>query len=103
MGRVLTPARLAAQERKAAEHRFLTGLGHRMTWTSRHGVTWLSDQPGYKGECRICGDIHYVIPSGDTGYYAATDSAGRSVWAGRRCTTERPRATGLQEEETARG
>jgi hypothetical protein len=51
-----TPADYARGLRNG-ENAYLTGIGHRMTWTRGHGQRWLKGKPGYTGRCELCDGV----------------------------------------------
>jgi hypothetical protein len=77
---------------KDRENEYLAGLGHRMTWRRGHGVSWLDDEPGWRGRCRLCHGTARVATAGDgiayRGYEGAMEKRGRL--GARRCPRRPP-------------
>jgi hypothetical protein len=80
-----------ARRSRDAEDAYLTRLGHRMTWTRGHGVSWLKGDPGYRGICELCGGVARLAWLGDSaGYHGYEGAMARKLRCGaRKCTRGR--------------
>jgi hypothetical protein len=81
----------AARRMRDAEDTYLTALGHRMTWRTGHGESWLNPDPGYRGTCQLCGGVARLAWLGDgAGYHGYEGAMAKMYLCGpRRCTKGR--------------